>query len=61
MQKKTSSVADSNNHEPRLYRVVANRIQDLIRDELAGRVLLPWTRRTPAGSQPPLATEAASA
>ncbi|MYN46943.1 FCD domain-containing protein [Pseudoduganella sp. FT93W] len=45
MQKKPSSVADSSAHEPRLYRVVANRIQDLIRDEhIAGGERLPSER-----------------
>jgi GntR family uxuAB operon transcriptional repressor len=33
MLKKTSAPADSNAHEPRLYRVVADRIQELIRNE----------------------------
>jgi DNA-binding FadR family transcriptional regulator len=33
MQKKTSAPQDAANHEPRLYRVVADRIQELIRDE----------------------------
>lgn len=45
MQKKLSSVADSSAHEPRLYRVVANRIQELIRDEhIAGGERLPSER-----------------
>jgi DNA-binding FadR family transcriptional regulator len=33
MLKKTALPADSNAHEPRLYRVVADRIQELIRNE----------------------------
>ena len=33
MQKKTAFPAESNAHEPRLYRVVADRIQELIRNE----------------------------
>ncbi len=33
MQKKTSVPQDASNHEPRLYRVVADRIQELIRNE----------------------------
>jgi DNA-binding FadR family transcriptional regulator len=33
MQKKTSAPQDASNHEPRLYRVVADRIQELIRNE----------------------------
>jgi DNA-binding FadR family transcriptional regulator len=33
MLKKTALPAESNAHEPRLYRVVADRIQELIRNE----------------------------
>jgi DNA-binding FadR family transcriptional regulator len=33
MLKKNALPADSNAHEPRLYRVVADRIQELIRNE----------------------------
>ena len=33
MQKKTSVPQDASNHEPRLYRVVADRIQELIRND----------------------------
>eukprot|EP01030_Chromulinospumella_sphaerica_P007053 gene7053-6895_t len=45
MQKKLSPVAESSAHEPRLYRVVANRIQELIRDEhIAGGERLPSER-----------------
>jgi len=33
MQKKTAAPQDAANHEPRLYRVVADRIQELIRNE----------------------------
>ena len=33
MQKKITAPAEGNAHEPRLYRVVADRIQDLIRSE----------------------------
>src|SRR5471030_225567 len=45
MLKKTAAPADSNAHEPRLYRVVADRIQDLIREEkIAGGERLPSGR-----------------
>ncbi|ELX12703.1 transcriptional regulator GntR family [Janthinobacterium sp. HH01] len=45
MQKKTSAPADSTAHEPRLYRVVADRIQELIREEkIAGGERLPSER-----------------
>lgn len=45
MLKKTSAPADSTAHEPRLYRVVADRIQELIREEkIAGGERLPSER-----------------